>query len=449
MRQLSYSYQRIFNIALPLILGNLAYSAIGFADMYFMKFVGPIEQGAISYVGHLYTTIFIMGYAYCKGVQILVANQVGANALHKVGAIVDHAMITLLAMAMFLLLLVDQFGLTLLSALLNTPEAIEASWDYLSIRKIGFGFSFLGCAMLAMYSGIERTKILAVAIASMSITNIFLNWVLVFGKFGFEPMGIRGAAWASNIAEVVSLAVFIGGLLYQRLIPRLKIFHFKPFSRQLFSQINWTSLPLIFQAIVALTTWFLFFTLVERKLGSTAWAASGPVKNLYTLFGVTSYAFASTTNTAIGNLVGKEAYDEIIPTIKRMIRLSLLVAIGVTIPVILMPRTLLLWITTPELVEVGLTTLYVSLGSLWIYSIGTILFNAIVGLGQTSWSLVIEVLSCIGFIAFLILLFYGVNCTSLAWGWSSEIVYWLLTGGLGLAWFKWFFPKVIEQIKES
>ena len=205
MRQLNYSYRRIFNIALPLILGNLAYSAIGFADMYFMKFVGPIEQGAISYVGHLYTTIFIMGYAYCKGVQILVANQVGANALHKVGAIVDHAMITLLAMAMFLILLVDQFGLTLLSALLNTPEAIESSWDYLSIRKIGFGFSFIGCVMLAMYSGIERTKILAVAIASMSLTNIFLNWVFVFGKFGLEPMGIRGAAWASNIAEVVSL----------------------------------------------------------------------------------------------------------------------------------------------------------------------------------------------------------------------------------------------------
>ena len=145
--------------------------------MYFMKFVGPIEQGAISYVGHLYTTIFIMGYAYCKGVQILVANQVGANALHKVER-VDHAMITLLAMAMFLLLLVDQFGLTLLSALLNTPEAIEASWDYLSFGKLDLDFSFLGCGMLAMYSGIERTKILAVAIASMSLTNIFLNWVL-------------------------------------------------------------------------------------------------------------------------------------------------------------------------------------------------------------------------------------------------------------------------------
>ena len=99
-----------------------------------------------------------------------------------------------------------------------------------------------------------------------------------------------------------------------------------------------------------------------------------------------------------------------------MVRLSLLVAIGVTIPVLLMPRTLLLWITTPELVEVGLMTLYVSMGSLWLYSIGTILFNAIVGLGQTFWSLVIEVVSCIGFIAFLILLFYGVHCKSLAWG---------------------------------
>ena len=108
-----------------------------------------------------------------------------------------------------------------------------------------------------------------------------------------------------------------------------------------------------------------------------------------------------------------------------------------------------MWITTPELVEVGLMTLYVSMASLWMYSIGTILFSAIVGLGQTAWSLVIEIVSCIGFIAFLILLFYGINCTSLAWGWSSEIVYWILTGGLGLAWFKYFFPKAIEQIKNS
>ena len=96
-------------------------------------------------------------------------------------------------------------------------------------------------------------------------------------------MGIRGAAWASNIAEVVSLAVFVAGLLYQRLIPRLKIFHFKAFSRQLFLKSIGRLYRLSFQAIVALTTWFLFFTLVERKLGSTAWAASGPVKNLYTL----------------------------------------------------------------------------------------------------------------------------------------------------------------------
>ena len=62
-----------------------------------------------------------------------------------------------------------------------------------------------------------------------------------------------------------------------------------------------------------------------------------------------------------------------------------------------MPGHLLLWITTPELVEVGLMTLYVSMASLWLYSTGTILFNAIVGLGQTTWSLVIEILSCVGF----------------------------------------------------
>ena len=86
------------------------------------------------------------------------------------------------------------------------------------------------------HGGIERTKILAVAIASMSITNIFLSRVLVFGKFGLEPMGIRGAAWASNIAEVVSLAVFLR-IVVSTIDSKTQIFHFKAFSRQLFSQI--------------------------------------------------------------------------------------------------------------------------------------------------------------------------------------------------------------------
>ena len=449
MRTLSYSYQRIFNIAFPLILGNLAYTAIGFSDMYFMKFVGPIEQGAISYVGHLYTTIFIMGYAYGKGVQILVANQAGAGAWHKVGNIVDHAILALLLMAVVLAVSVHLLGYDLLSGLLKTPEAVEASWQYLSVRKIGFVFAFMGCVMLSMYSGIERTKILALAIVSMSATNIFLNWVFVFGKFGMKPMGIIGAAWASNLAELVSLFIFVVGAFHQRLISKLKLFRFKGIHQSTFSHINWISLPLILQAFIALSAWFLFFTLIERELGPSAWAASGAISNIYMLCGITTYAFASTTNTAIGNLIGKQAYEEIVPTVRRIIGLSFGVAIVVTMPVLFSPKTVLLTLTTPELMEIGYSTLYVAMFSLWMYSIGSILFNAIVGLGQTMWSLVIEIASCIAFVGLLLALLYAMEISNLALSWLSEVNYWLFTGGLGIYWFMKKFPKVIRRLKEQ
>ena len=167
------------------------------------------------------------------------------------------------------------------------------------------------------------------------------------------------------------------------------------------------------------------------------------------LCGITTYAFASTTNTAIGNLIGKQAYEEIVPTVRRIIGLSFGVAIVVTMPVLFWPKTVLLTLTTPELMEIGYSTLYVAMFSLWMYSIGSILFNAIVGLGQTMWSLVIEIASCIAFVGLLLALLYAMEISNLALSWLSEVNYWLFTGGLGIYWFMKKFPKVIRRLKEQ
>ncbi|MGB1248788.1 MAG: MATE family efflux transporter, partial [Chitinophagales bacterium] len=211
MKNLSYSYRDIFKIAMPLMISNFFYTLIAITDVGFMKEVGVDEQAAIGYISLLYLILFMIGFSYTKGTQILIAQKIGQKKAHVVGKIVDNTFVVLFTAAILLFGLVFFFSSSFLGLIIDDQAVFDASYSFLTIRKWGFFLSFLGSLMIAFYSGIERTAVLAVAIITMSVTNIFLNWVLILGNLGFEPMGVEGAAWASNIAEGLSLLIMIVG----------------------------------------------------------------------------------------------------------------------------------------------------------------------------------------------------------------------------------------------
>ena len=75
---------------------------------------------------------------------------------------------------------------------------------YLDYRVYGFFFAYVGSMFRAFYVGTTRTPSLTINSIVMVLTNVVLNYLLIFGKFGFPEMGIAGAAIASSISEGVS-----------------------------------------------------------------------------------------------------------------------------------------------------------------------------------------------------------------------------------------------------
>ncbi len=61
----------------------------------------------------------------------------------------------------------------------------------------------------ALYIGITRTKVLTINAIVMALTNVVLDYALIFGKFGLPEMGIKGAAIASVLAEASSILFFV------------------------------------------------------------------------------------------------------------------------------------------------------------------------------------------------------------------------------------------------
>ena len=94
--------------------------------------------------------------------------------------------------------------------------------EFLDWRIYGFFFSFINVMFRALYIGITRTKVLTINAIVMALTNVVLDYALIFGKFGLPEMGIKGAAIASVLAEASSILFFV---IYTYATVDLKKYH--------------------------------------------------------------------------------------------------------------------------------------------------------------------------------------------------------------------------------
>jgi putative MATE family efflux protein len=436
MNNLTYSYRDIFNIALPLMVSNFFFTLIAVTDIGFMSVIGVTEQAAIGYISLLYLFFFMAGFSYTRGAQILIAQKNGQNKHKTIGLILDNMLVVIMGVALILWLILFLFGRIILENILQDPDVIAASYAYLDIRKWGFFASFLGSAFIAFYSGIGRTKILALAIVSMSVSNIFLNWVLIFGHFGFPAMGIEGAAYASNFAEFLSTGIMLIGLHVLKLRKKNHLLYFATISKNIIAKITNLSFPLVVQTLIGLAAWIVFFTLIE-KMGKAELAISNNVKQIYTLLGIPTYALASSTNTIIGNLVGQRKVDEIIPTLKRIILISSVCIALFTLPTFLFPSQLLGLISEEGLIQRSIHPLFVALVALQLYGFSTILFNCIASIGASLHSLVVETITIFLYLAFIYLIFYVLE-VNLTIAWTTEWFYWGSLALLSLSYLSFF-----------
>lgn len=436
MKNLSYSYKDILKIALPLMVSNFFYTLIAITDIGFMKEIGVTEQAAIGYIALIYLVFFMIGFSYTKGTQILIAQKDGSRNFKAVGIILDNTIVVLVSIALVLFTILSFFSFEILDFAIEDIGVLHASNEYLSIRKWGFFFSFIGSAMIAYYSGIGKTAVLATAIITMSISNIALNYILIFGKLGLPALGIKGAAYASNIAEFISMIILLIGVFIANRRKVHRLFFFNMIKWRVIGRVSKLSSPLVVQTVIGLGAWIIFFTLIE-KMGSNELAASNIVKQLYTILGIPTFALASTTNTVIGNVVGQKKIHEVIPLLKRIIIVSSLFIFSFSLPAFLFPSVFISAIAEDSLIEMSIRPFYVALLALQLYGFSTVLFNCIASIGSTMASLLVEVLVIVVYIVYLYIIFYVLE-VELAVVWTSEWVYWTTLALLSIIYLRFY-----------
>ena len=309
--------------------------------------------------------------------------------------------------------------------MLKSENILDASQRYLNYRLFGIFFAFLNMAFRALYIGIGRTKIITFTTVAMAIVNIFMDYVLIFGKFGFEPLGIEGAAIASVLAEITATATFILFIRSDKKLIPCNIFSFKTTSKELYFRIIRVSSPLMAQNFLSISVWFVFFLLVE-SMGEHSLAISNIIRSVYVVFMLPIWGFASATNTLVSWVIGQGRPEDVLKVVGKVIHLSFISVLAIVGIVLISPESVLMIYTNDlSLVRDSIPVLYVVSGSSLVISMGFILFNGVSGTGKTNVSMLLEIGALIVYLAYsyIFLKFFDANVTQI---WTAEFVYGLL-----------------------
>lgn len=428
------------------MLGSAVQNIIALSDSVFLFHLSEGDFAAIGFVGVFYLIISAIGFGFSKGGQIMIARRMGEGRIDQVGR-TFYAMVyfeVALAIVMFLFM---KFGCQYFFALfVNSDVVYYKSLEYINYRSYGVFMSYIGVAIVALYTGVARPLFIIVDTIILAIVNIALNYALIFGHFGLPEMGIAGAGLASTIAEVVAFVVYFIYILLDDKARDYDLFKLPKIDVELIKAQLRLATPIVAQAVVGLGSWLIFFGIVEN-LGERELAITNLARMVYLVLSIPAWGFATGINTLVSNFIGRGRRDAVIPIIWKTAKLCWFVTMVISLPVILFPEyTLypLLGRDDMSLVTDAQPVLYVLLGILTLFSFGSIYFNGLAGTGATYYGLKIQLACAIFYLAWIYIIVEVIQC-GLEWAWASEIFYWLVMQAL-IYWYlkskKWYALEV-------
>lgn len=193
--------KKIYSMILPVALESTLQMVAG---LVIMGMIGRIDAISVSALG-VSMRITQMVWALFKGItigaSIYVAQYYGAKEYSKMKHIMQQTILSSILIVVFLQAAIYIYAPQLLGIFDPGPQLLERAITY--IRTVSFGLPFLAIMLVVggMLQGMGNGKTPMMITMIMNIVNIIIGYVLIFGKFGFSPMGVKGAAIATALSQ--------------------------------------------------------------------------------------------------------------------------------------------------------------------------------------------------------------------------------------------------------
>lgn len=274
-------YREVLVISIPLILSTGAWSILLFFDRMFLAWYSPAAIAAAMPAGMTSFAMLCFFIGTAAYVNTFVAQYYGAAEENKIGAIVWQG-IYFSALSLFVIFPAYFLARHFFALVGHAPEVQAQETIYFKILMYSAVFMVLNNALGSFFSGLGKTLIVMWVSLIITVINVALDYVLIFGNFGFPEMGIRGAATASNIAIVSGALVYLYLIFQKKYRKRFNLITSWKFKRSLFDRLIYFGAPNGIRLFIDMSA-FTAFLMFVGTLGTHEGVATNIAFNIEAL----------------------------------------------------------------------------------------------------------------------------------------------------------------------
>jgi len=335
-------YKSFFSMAAIMAAQNIIIFSVNLADSLML---GKYSENALSGVAlvnqiQFLLMMFVMGIA--DGALVFSARAYGEKDIGTVRKVTNISVKAGLVISLLLAIVVYLFPVQVLSILSNDTAIVAEGAKYLKIVCFTYPIFALTNTLLTSLRSVEDVKIGFYVSLSALFSNIILNYIMIFGKFGFKRMGSEGAAIATLISRLIELAFVIAYLWLKDRKIGLKLYHFGKIDKDLFKAYVKTGVP-VFGSNAIWGIAMAVQTAILGHMGEGTITANSIAISLFQLMSVMSFGSANASAVMISKTIGEGEIEKIRPYTKTLQILYLMIGLVTGSLLLIFKNTVVDW----------------------------------------------------------------------------------------------------------
>jgi len=202
-------YKNLAALALPLVLQNLVNSSLALADTVMVGMLGQNELAGVSLANTPFFIAMLFVFGLQSGGAVLISQYWGKRDMVTVNRVMGISIYFAGALSFAFATLITLFPEPVMRLVTNNPDLIEIAARYAQYVAYSYFINSVTMVYVGTQRSTENPKFGMYVVSISMVANVFLNWVLIFGKFGFPALGIEGAAIATLLSRIIELVITI------------------------------------------------------------------------------------------------------------------------------------------------------------------------------------------------------------------------------------------------
>ncbi|MDD4278849.1 MAG: MATE family efflux transporter [Candidatus Sumerlaeales bacterium] len=380
----------VWRLAWPVINENLLITLLFLVDTWMVTSLGSVSLAASGLASIVMYRLFMMTGCIDRGVAAMVARFIGECNIERASRTAAQGLLTAIIIGLPLTVVGMLFSASFLRWMGADAEVVAVGSVFLQAVFASSSARLLQVVAGGILRASGDTKTPMWIMIGANIVNLFLNWVLIFGHFGFSAMGLFGSGIATSIA-VTGAAVITTLVLWGKNSPfRIKMSYFKPEPHRLKVLLR-LSLPVLFDEMMV-SAGFLAFYMMITDFGTNALAAHTIAVRIEGLSYNVGAGFIIAAATLVGQGLGAYGPRLASQAMRAVMVRSFLTLSAISLVLIMFP----VWFVsvfdpTPDIGSVAVVILILSAIAEPFMAISYVLAGGLRGAGDTFSPMVISI----------------------------------------------------------